>query len=154
MHLVKDLLHWLLKYQKEGHVKNQFEKQFTSVLQYPDIEPFSKPFSELPSSSWPGKAIQGMISTTAVNWPPNFDSSTNDVETSVEIASDRMVMGGVRAFNDFSVLVSQHSHSDLSLIALGNALKRFCKVKDVFWEHDISKLAKTRVDEQCASESR
>jgi len=29
--LVKDLLHWQLKYLKDRNVKHQFEKQFTSV---------------------------------------------------------------------------------------------------------------------------
>jgi len=40
--LVKDLLHWLLKYLKARNVKDQFDNQFTSVPQYPGLQCFSK----------------------------------------------------------------------------------------------------------------
>jgi len=42
--LVKDLLHWLLKYLKDRNVKVQFENRFTSVPHCPDLQHFSKPF--------------------------------------------------------------------------------------------------------------
>jgi len=35
--LVKDLLHWLLKYLKARNVKDQFDNQFTSVPRYPGL---------------------------------------------------------------------------------------------------------------------
>jgi hypothetical protein len=42
--LVKDLLHWLLKYLKARNLKDQFDNQFTSVPRYPSLQHFSKPF--------------------------------------------------------------------------------------------------------------
>jgi len=65
--LVKDLLHWLLKYLKARQVKDQFDNRFTSVPRYPGLQHFSKPFDLLKSSTWQGKEIQGMIRTLAVN---------------------------------------------------------------------------------------
>jgi len=38
--LVKDLLHWLLKYQKARNVKDQFDNRFTSVPRYPGLQHF------------------------------------------------------------------------------------------------------------------
>jgi hypothetical protein len=49
--LVKDLLHWLLKYLEAGNVKNQFDNQFTSVPQYTGLQHLSKPFDSMTSSS-------------------------------------------------------------------------------------------------------
>jgi hypothetical protein len=65
--LVKDLLHWLLKYQKARNVKDQFDNRLTSVQQYPDLQYFSKPFYSMKSGSWQGNEIWGMIRTLAVN---------------------------------------------------------------------------------------
>jgi len=65
--LVKDLLHWLLKYLKARNVKDQFDNRFTSVPRYPGLQLFSKPFDSIKSSPWQGKEIRGMISTLAVN---------------------------------------------------------------------------------------
>jgi len=42
--LVKDLLHWLLKYLKDRNVKDEFDNQFTSVPRYPGLQHFSEPF--------------------------------------------------------------------------------------------------------------
>jgi len=42
--LVKDLLHWLLKYLNARNVKDQFDNWFTSVPPYPGLQCFSKPF--------------------------------------------------------------------------------------------------------------
>ena len=36
--LVSDLLHWLLKYQKDRNVKDQCDNRFTSVPQYPGLQ--------------------------------------------------------------------------------------------------------------------
>jgi len=42
--LVKDLLHWLLKYLKARNVKDQFGNRCTLVPRYPGLQHFSKPF--------------------------------------------------------------------------------------------------------------
>jgi hypothetical protein len=65
--LVKDLLHWLLKYLKARNVKDQFDNQFTSVPRYRGLQHFSTPFDSLKSGTWQGKEILGMIRTLAVN---------------------------------------------------------------------------------------
>jgi len=50
--LVKDLLHWLLKYWNGRNVKDQFDNRFTSVPRYPDLQHFHKPFDALKSGTW------------------------------------------------------------------------------------------------------
>jgi hypothetical protein len=65
----------------------------------------------------------------------------------VEIASDEMVMGAVRALCEFSLLVSQQNHSYLSLATVDNALRRFYKNKGAFRDQKMSKSAKAKVDE-------
>jgi len=40
--LVKDLLHWLLKYLKARNVKDQLDNRLTLVPQYPGLQHFSK----------------------------------------------------------------------------------------------------------------
>jgi hypothetical protein len=151
--LVKDLLHWLLKYLKARNVKDQFDNRFTSVPRYPGLQRFSKPFDLMKSGSWQGKEIRGMIRTLAVNCAPILDCSKDDGKTPAETASDEMVMGAVRALCEFSLLVSQQNHSDLSLTALDDALKRFYKKKGAFRDQKMSKSAKAKVDEQLATES-
>jgi coproporphyrinogen III oxidase-like Fe-S oxidoreductase len=42
--LVKDLLHWLLKYQQARNVNDQFHNRFTLVPRNPTIQRFSNPF--------------------------------------------------------------------------------------------------------------
>jgi hypothetical protein len=59
----------------------------------------------------------------------------------------------VRALCEFSLLVSQQNHSDLSLTALDYALKRFNKKNGAFRDQKMSKSAKAKVDEQLATES-
>jgi len=66
LRLVKDLLHWLLKYLKAANVKNQFDNRFTSVAQYPSLQHFSTPFDSLKCGTLQGKKICGMIKTLAV----------------------------------------------------------------------------------------
>jgi hypothetical protein len=94
-----------------------------------------------------------MIRTLAVNCAPILDCSKDDGKTPAETASDEMVMGAVRALCEFSLLVSQQNHSDLSLTALDDALKRFYKKKGAFRDQKMSKSAKAKVDEQLATES-
>ena len=59
--LVKDLLHWLLKYLNARNGKDQFDNQFTSVPRYPGFRHFSKLFDSVECSSWQGKEIWRMI---------------------------------------------------------------------------------------------
>jgi len=73
--LVKDLLHWLLKYLKARNVKDQFVNQFTSVPRYPGLQRISQPFDSMTSGPWQGKEIRGMIRTMAVNCAPIHDCS-------------------------------------------------------------------------------
>jgi len=104
--LVKDLLHWLLKYLKARNVKVQFENLFTSVTHCPNLQHFSKPFDLLKSGTGQGKVIRGMIRTLAVNCTPILDCFKDDGKTAAETASDKMVMGAVRALCEFSLPVS------------------------------------------------
>jgi len=64
-----------------------------------------------------------MIRTLAQNCAPVLVSSKDVRKTAAETASDEMVMGAAWALCEFSLLVSQQNHSDLSLKALDNALK-------------------------------
>jgi len=130
--LVKDLLHSLLKFLKARQVKDQFDNRFTSVPRCPGLPHFSKPFDCLKSSAWQGKEICGMIRTWAVNCAPILVWSKDDGKTVAETASDEMVIEAVRALCEFSLLVSQHNHSDLFLKAIDDALKRFYQEKGFF----------------------
>jgi hypothetical protein len=76
--LVKDLLHWLLKYLKDRNVKDQFDNPFTLVPQYPGVQHFSKPFHSLKSGTWQGKEIHIIIRTLAVNCAPILVSARDD----------------------------------------------------------------------------
>jgi len=134
--LIKDLLHWLLKYLKARNLKDQFHNGFTSVPRYPGLQRFSKPLDSMKSSSWQGKDILGMIRTLAVNCTPILDCSQDVGKTAAESASDVMVMGAVRAICEFSLLVNQQNQSDLCLAALDDALKQFYKKK---WAFEIRK---------------
>jgi len=89
--LLKDLLHWLLKYLKVRNVKDQFDNRFTSVPQYSGLQGFSKPFDSMKSGSWQGKQIRGMIRTLAVNCAPLFDCSQDAGKTAAETPSDEIV---------------------------------------------------------------
>jgi len=93
--LVKDLLHWLLKYLKARNVKDQFDNRFTSVPPYPGLQCFSKSFDSMKSSSCQDTKIRGMIRPLSVNSAPILDCSKDDGKTPVETASDKMVIGAV-----------------------------------------------------------
>jgi hypothetical protein len=88
-----------------------------------------------------------------VNCIPILVCSTDDRKTAAETASDEMVMGAVGALCEFSLLVSQQIHSDLSLKSLDDALKRFYQKKGAFRDQKMSKSAKTKVDDLLAKES-
>jgi hypothetical protein len=123
--LVKDLLHWLLNYLKARNVKDQFDNRFTSVPRYPGLQHCSKPFDSVKSGTWQRKQIHGIIRIRAVNCAPILDYSKDDGKTAAETASDEIVMGAVQVLCEFSLLVRQQNHSDLSLKALDDALKQF-----------------------------
>jgi len=102
------------------------------VPRYPSLQHFTKLFDSLKSGTWQGKEIRGMIRTLAVTCAPNLDCSQDARKTVAETASDEMVLGAVLALCEFSLLVSQQNHSDLSLKALDDALKRFYQKKGIF----------------------
>jgi len=93
-----------------------------------------------------------MIRTLTVNCAPILVCSTDDRKTAAETASDEMVMGAVRALCEFSLLVSQQNHSDLSLKALDDPFKRFYKEKGAFRDQKMLKFAKAKVDDLLAKE--
>jgi len=123
------------------------------VPRYPGLQQFSKPFDSLKSGTLQGTEICGMIRTLAVNCAPILVCSTDDGKTVAETASDGMVMGAARALCEFSLLVSQQNHSDLSLKALDDALKRCYQKKGIFREPKMSKSAKAKMDDLLAKES-
>jgi hypothetical protein len=110
---------------KARNVKNQIDNGFTSVPRYPGHQHGTKPSNSLKSGSWQGKEICGILRTLAVNCAPILVCSKEDRKTVVETASNEMVMGAVRSLFEFSLLVSQQNHSDLSLNALDDAPKQF-----------------------------
>jgi len=132
MGLVKDILHWLLKYLKARNVKDQFDNRFTLVPRHPSHQHFSKPFDSFKSGTWQGTEFCGIIRTLAMNCTPILVCCTDDGKTAAETASEEMVMGAVRALSEFSLLVSQQNHSDLSLKALDDAFKGFYQTKGNF----------------------
>jgi len=73
-----------------------------------------------------------MIRAHSVNCIPILVCSKDDGETAAKAASEAMVTGAVRASCEFSLLVGEQNHSDLSLKALDDALKGFCQKKSVF----------------------
>jgi len=94
-----------------------------------------------------------MIRTLEVNCAAIHDSSQDAGKTAAETGSDLIVMESVRVLCEFSLLVSQQHHSNLSLKALDNALKRFHQKQGIFQDQKMSKSAKANVDELLATES-
>ena len=70
-----------------------------------------------------------------------------------DIPSDEVVFGAVQALCEFSLLAREQNHSNPSLPALDNVLKRFYKTKVAFREQQMSKSAKANVDHLLARES-
>jgi len=58
-----------------------------------------------------------------------------------------MECGAVLALCEYSLLVSQHNHSDLSLTALDDALKQFFKWNGAFQAQKMLKSVKATVDQ-------
>jgi hypothetical protein len=83
-----------------------------------------------------------MIRTLAVNCAPIPLRFNDDGKTEAETASDEIVMGAMWALCEFSLLVSQQNHSELSLAALDDEFKRFYQKKGIFRAQNVSKSAK------------
>jgi hypothetical protein len=143
--LVKDLLHWLLKYLKARNVKDQFDNRFTSAPQYQGLQRIFKPFNSMKRSSWQGKGIRCMIRTVAVNCPAILDCSKDDGKTVSKISSNEMLLGAMWALCEFSLLVSQQNHCDLFLTALNYPMKQFYKKKGACREQKMSNSATAKV---------
>jgi hypothetical protein len=77
------------------------------------------------SSPYLGKAIQGMIRTVAGNCAPDLNCSKDDGNAGMQKNFEEIVMGAFWALCEFSLLVSQQNHSNLSLTALDDTLKKF-----------------------------
>jgi len=105
------------------------------------------------SSSRPGKEILGVLRTLSVNCAPLLDCSKDDGKTAAETTSDEMVMGAVRVLCEFSLLFSQQTHSDPSITALDDALKRLYMKKGAFRDQKMLKSVKAKLDEHLATES-
>jgi hypothetical protein len=94
-----------------------------------------------------------MIRTLAVNCAPILVCSKDDGKTAAETASTEIAMGVVRALCQFSLLVSQQNHSDLSLKALDDALKWLYQKKEIFRDQKMWKSVKVKVDDLLATET-
>ena len=94
-----------------------------------------------------------MIRTLAVNCTLILDCTQDTGKTAAENTSNEVAMGAVQVLGEFSLLVSQQSHTDLSLNALDDARKRFYQKKGIFREQKMSNSAKAKVDDLLASES-
>jgi len=79
--------------------------------------------------------------------------SKNDGNSAVETASNEMLMGAVRVFCEFSLLVRQQNQSALSLKDQADALQRFYQKKGIVREQKMSQSAKAKVDDLLATES-
>jgi len=93
-----------------------------------------------------------MIRTLAMNCAPIRDSFKDDGKTAAEHVSDEMVMAAVPALCEFSLLVRQQNHSDISLKELDDALKRFYQKKGIFREQKMSKSEKAKVGDLLATD--
>jgi len=94
-----------------------------------------------------------MIQTPAVDCAQILVFYKDDGNTAAEKPYNEMVMGAMRALCEFSLLVSQQNHSNVSLKALHDALKRFYKKEGIFREQKMLKSAKAKVDDLLAMDS-
>jgi len=92
------------------------------VPQYLGLQHFSKPFDSFKSGTWQSKEIHELIRTLAVNCTPILVDSKDDGKKSAETASYEIVTRAKQALCEFSLLVSQQNHFDLSLKARDDAL--------------------------------
>jgi len=88
-----------------------------------------------------------MIRTLAVNCAPILRHSTNDEKTAMKTDCDEMAMGAAQAFCEFSLLVSQQNHSDLSLKAVDNTLEQVDQETGIFRVQKLSNSATAQVDD-------
>jgi len=109
------------------------------VPRYPGLQHFSQQIDSLISGTWHDKDIRGMIRTLAVNCAPILDRSQDDGKTVAGNTSNDIVLDAVQALLDavralceFSILVCQQNHSDLSLKALDDDLKQYYQKKGIF----------------------
>jgi hypothetical protein len=77
----------------------------------------------------------------------------DNVKPPAETSFYEMVIGVVRTLCELSLLVYQLNHSDLSLNALDDALKRFYQTNAIVREQTMWKSAKAKVDDLVARES-
>jgi len=122
----------MIKYVKSRNVTNQFDNRFTSIPWCPGLHCVSTPFNALKSGTWQVQEIHGIIRTLAVNCAQIPVHFKNDWKTVAETGSDKIAMGAVRGFCEFSLRVSQQNHSDLSLNALDDALKQSIRTMVIF----------------------
>jgi len=104
------------------------------VPQYPGLLHIPKLFDILKNGTWAGTEIRGIIRTLEGIWAPILVFSKDDGKTAAETASNEIVMGIVRTCCEFSLLVSEQNHSDLSLKQLYNALTLFYQKNGIFGE--------------------
>jgi hypothetical protein len=152
--LVRDLLHRLLKYLKARHVQDQFDNRLISVLWYPGLQHFFKPYDWTKTSPWQGVEIQDMIRTQAVHWALILNCFKDDRRPPAKTASIEMVLEEVRALCEWSLLDSQQDQTDLSLTAVDDTMNTFSKNKGAFRDQKMLKSAKTKVNKQLARHSR
>jgi DNA-binding LacI/PurR family transcriptional regulator len=107
----------------------------------------------LKSGTLQGNKIRGKIRTVAVNCAPILVCTKNVGKTAVEIATNEMVLGAMQVLCEFSLLVSQQNHSDLSLTALDDAPNQFSQKKGIFGEQKMSKPVKANVNSLLATEA-
>jgi len=73
-----------------------------------------------------------MIGTLVIKCDVALDSTMDNENIAVEIASNELVMGAVPALCEFSPHVSQENHSDISLKAQNDALMQFTRRRVLF----------------------
>jgi len=131
----------MLKYLTVRNVKDQLDNQLTLEMCYFGLQLFSEPFNLFKSESSQGIEIWGIIRLQAVNYTSILINSNDDRESAAETPSDEMIMGVVHTQCEFSLLVSQPTHSDLSLKELYSTLKQFCQNERVYQEQKLLKSA-------------
>jgi len=78
-----------------------------------------------------------MIRTLALNCTPILHYSQDAGKTAVETASNDKLMGAVQTLCQFSLLVSQQIHLDLSLKALVDALKQLYQKQGILCDQKM-----------------
>jgi hypothetical protein len=94
--MVKDRVNWLLEYLTGRGVQAEFDARFTSVVHYPNILHFSKPFDALKNRSWHSKEFREMLRILSALCAPLLSSDIGG-KTISESASDMEVMNTIMA---------------------------------------------------------